>query len=599
MSRTSRLTRPWTRRSLVTPAVVLALVGVGVAAPYAGQVIRPAGDGGRAGGPGAAPLGSTSSRVPDGALLVSPSGSDGATGGRKAPLATLGAAISRARDGGTIVLRAGTYHESVVVPAGKRLTIQAHPGEVVWLDGSSVVRGWRPEPGGVWRHDGWTARFDSSPTFTAGARPSDDADFQFVDRAFPMASHPDQVWVGGAALRQVASRAEMRPGTFFVDYATSRLYIGADPAGRQVRASDLAEALTVHSAGSVVRGVGVRRYATPLPRIAAVKAQARNVVFENVVITDSATIGLSALAEAVTFRHVTVKRSGMLGVHANYADRLRLDAVRLEHNNLERFKTAPIAGGLKITRSRGVTVTGSASRYNRGKGFWLDESVHGITLVGNDIVGNTSHAVSLELSAEAVVADNLISDNSGDGVRVNNTARVRIWNNTVLRNGRGLHLVQDPRKASDLSVPGHDPRQKLPDPTVTWMLGDISIGNNAVAQPRREADCMLCVEDHTHKRSAAAMRITADGDVYTRVSPRSPSWLVVWSRGTGDPATFGSLGTFRSASGQETHGLSYDSVSAASARRAELSAAARPLPADVARATGRRAGTRHVGAWRP
>jgi parallel beta-helix repeat protein len=532
-------------------------------------------------------------------VFVSPSGDDGAAGGPKAPLATLRAAISRARDGATIVLRAGTYHDSVTVPSGKRLTLQAHPGEVVWLDGSVAVQGWRPEPGGVWRHDGWTARFDSSPTYTAGARPSDDADFQFVDKAFPMAAHPDQVWVGGVALRQVGSRAKVRPGTFFVDYTTGGLYIGADPATGQVRASDLAEALTVQSAGSVVRGIGVRRYATPLPRIAAVKAQARGVSFENVVVTDSATTGLSAMAQAVTFRHVTIKRSGMLGIHATYADRLRLDAVRLEHNNLERFKTAPVAGGFKVTRSRDVTVTGSAARYNHGKGLWLDESVHGITLVGNDIVGNTSHAISLELSAEAVVADNLISDNAGDGIRVNNTARVRIWNNTVLRNGRGLHLVQDPRKASDLSVPGHDPRQKLPDPTVTWMLGDISIGNNAIAQPRREANCVLCVEDHTHERSAAAMRITADGDVYTRVSPRSPSWLVVWSRGKGDPATFGSLDAFRSASGQEAHGLSYDSVTAAGARRAEMSAAARPLPAEVARAIGRPAGTRRVGAWRP
>ena len=49
----------------------------------------------------------------------------------------------------------------------------------------------------------------------------------------------------------------------------------------------------------------------------------------------------------------------MLGVHANYADRLTATGVTSLSNNAEHFNSSPVSGGFKITRTRGILVKGS------------------------------------------------------------------------------------------------------------------------------------------------------------------------------------------------------------------------------------------------
>ncbi|WP_433333625.1 right-handed parallel beta-helix repeat-containing protein [Spirillospora sp. CA-294931] len=546
---------------------------------------------------GAATIGTTSYKEPDDAVFVAPTGDDSAPGTKDKPLRTVVKAVQKARPGGTIVLRKGTYHETVTIPSGKKLTLQSHPGEAAWFDGSVPVTGWR-RADGAWTSDGWAARFDSSPSYTSGAPVSADPDFQFVDPKHPMAAHPDQMWIDGTALRQVGSPGEVEPGTFYVDERARRLLLGSDPAGHEVRASALGEAVTVRGAGSVLRGVGVRRYATALPQLGSVKVAAPDVTVENVAVTDSATTGLSVLAPRARVRHVTATRSGLLGIHANQADDLRLDKVRTAHNNTERFKSAPVSGGIKVTRSRKVAVVDSVTVDNLGKGIWMDESVYDITLTGNRVVRNSSHGISLELSAKAVVAGNAVRDNAGDGLRVNGTSDVRIWNNTLAKNGRTIHLVQDGRRPSDPSTPGRDPRQTRPDPAMTWLVEKITISNNTLADPRPGTACLLCVEDHSHERKASQMGLVVNGNTYVRQfgAPRS---LIIWT-----PHDFAGLSQFKAATGQEARGQAHESRGAAGADGTlEASVAERgrasalPLPREIAKLVGQAPGTRHMGAW--
>ncbi|HEX3816225.1 MAG TPA: DUF1565 domain-containing protein, partial [Mycobacteriales bacterium] len=89
---------------------------------------------------GAAPVGDAAYPIPVGALFVAPGGADSAAGTRHAPFRTLGHAVAVAHTGDTIVLRGGSYHESVAIQ--QKLTIQSYPHEAVWLDGSSRVSGW-------------------------------------------------------------------------------------------------------------------------------------------------------------------------------------------------------------------------------------------------------------------------------------------------------------------------------------------------------------------------------------------------------------------------------------------------------------------------
>ncbi len=552
------------------------------------------------GTPGSAPVGSTTYAVPEGALFVSPTGVDIAAGTEIAPFATLPAAIAAAPAGATIVLRAGEYHGTVIVPGHKGLTIQSYPGEAVWLDGSRVVENWEPE-GEAWVASGWTTSFDASPTYSRGAPDGTTAGWQFVNPLYPMAAHPDQVWIDDVAQLQVGTVAELVPGTFLVDTTGQRLLLGSDPTGAVVRASDTVKALVIAGTDSTVRGIGIRRFAPSVPDIGAVAVSATGVTIENVEITDSATTGLAIFAADTTLTDVTIRRSGMLGAQASWADGLVATGLLLADNNTEHFNRAPVSGGFKIHKSRGVTVADSAILGNRGNGLWFDESVYDMTVTGNDIKDSIGNGLVIELSAEALVADNVIAGSERDGVLVSESGHVDIWNNTIVANFRSINITQGDRRASDLSLPGHDSRQTLPDPTVTWITEDVSVSNNVMAEGRGK--CILCVEDYSHERSAAQMDVRSNGNVFQRISVTEPSWAIVWSRGPGNPQVFTTIAAFHTATGQDASSVALDGTPAVEGARLApaveslIGAVAQPLPAAVAAAVGRAEDDRHLGVW--
>lgn len=552
---------------------------------------------------GALPLGQASYPVPAGAIFVSPSGSDTAAGTQAAPYRTISKATSAVPNGGTVVIRGGRYPEYVVVT--KTVTIQNYPGEAVWLDGAQPVTGWVAD-GSIWRRDGWTTRFDSSPTFTKGAPDYTEPGWRFVNTDYPMAAHPDQVFVDGVALRQVSTRAQVTLGTFYLDEVGSRLYIGSAPVGHTVEASTLSKALSVRAPGVVVRGIGVRRYAPSVHQMGAVTLEAPGATMENVVITDSASLDISVLGADVTLRRLTVTRAGLLGIHARFADRLLLESSLVTGNNVEHFNQAPTAGGMKIGQTRGITVRGSYFSDNDGTGMWEDMSCFDSLIYGNSFANNGQHGLFLEISAKAIVADNLFTGNRGDGLIVNNTSNVQIWNNTLIGNGRPLNLVQDDRRNTDRSDPAVDPRMTWPDPQMPWQVRSVTVRNNVVAEATSRANCLLCVEDFSGHDSAEQMGINADGDVYHRTNTTSPTWLVVWARAdvNPDPHVLTTLASFVALSGQERNSREYVGPSIVDARARLVPAVsevaeliAQPLPSDLGARIGRPAGSRHLGMW--
>ncbi|MFD1825861.1 MULTISPECIES: right-handed parallel beta-helix repeat-containing protein [Mumia] len=533
---------------------------------------------------------------------VSTRGNDGASGTIGAPMRTIGAAVSRAGSGDTIAIRRGTYHESVKVPDAKRLTIRAHAGEAVVLDGSRRVTGWsRSGRHAVAR---WTTRFDASPTYSWGVPDNRAEGWQFVNRRFPMAAHPDQVWVGGRRLRQVGSVASLRAGTFFVDYTRGLLYLGSPPGGREVRASALAKALSLRAPGTVVSGIDVRRYAPSVPHMGAVTITGARTRLTDVSIDQNATTGLHVAARNVVLDRVRTRANGMIGASATYADGLHISRMTSKSNNTEHFNTAPVAGGMKIGRARNIVVRRSVFRGNRGTGLWLDESVEGAKVLDSRFVRNVRHGLSAEISANVLIAGNHVKNNRGHGVKVNNTGSVSIWNNTIVGNGRAVNVVQDARRPSSRTTAGRDPRRAFPDRRMTWRISRVTIRNNILAVNPRRGNCVLCVEDYTGRRTARQMGVTAKGNVYRRPGKR-PAWLVVWSRGSRDPATFRTVAQFRRATAQERRHLLVRRKKVATrsgtatrfvARKARRIAT--PLPAGIAIATARARGLRVLGRWR-
>ncbi len=575
---------------------------VAVPNPPAPVVPQPAGTR-PASAAGASAVGSSSYPVPAGAVHVSTRGSDSASGAASAPVRTIRRAVAIAPAGGTVVVGGGTYRETITIE-GKAVTVQNAAGEAVWLDGAQRVDGWVRD-GSAWRRDGWTTRFDHSPTYTQGAPDSTQPYWQFVNpQTHPMAAHPDQVFVDGKALSQVKYRSQVAAGRFYLDESTSKLYIGTDPTGRVVDASSTVKAMSIRAAGSVVRGIGIRRYSPSVFHMGAVTVEAPRVRLENVVVADSATTGVSVLREDVLLNRVTVERSGMLGIHARFADRITFAGVKSTLNNAERFNAAPVSGGAKLGQTRGVTVRDSSFSGNYGPGLWEDMSVYNTVVRGSHFTDNTGDGLFLEISAKAVVGDSLFARNTSAGIKVNNTSNVKIWNNTFIGGGRPLNLVQDNRRNTDRNNPAVDPRVSFPDPAMPWTLGPVVVRNNVLSQPTTGSNCVLCVEDYSRQRTAEQMGISSNGNVYHRRDSSTPTWLTVWSRGSANPYIFTSLAQMTAATGQERRGrelVGAAVVNAGGVPTASVAAlapaVAEPLPADVAALIGRPVGSVHVGLW--
>ena len=125
--------------------------------------------------------------------------------------------------------------------------------------------------------------------------------------------------------------------------------------------------------------------------------------------------------------------------------------------------------------------------------------------------------------------------------------------------------------------------------------------NNVLAEGT--GNCLLCVEDYSHQRSAAQMNIQSDGNVFQRPSASAPKWAVVWSRGTGNPQVFTSIKDFASGTGRDRQSYAVDGAAVLKDRKtltaavADLEATvALPIPAAIAEQTGIPAGTRQLGA---
>lgn len=528
---------------------------------------------------GSLPVGQARYAAPAGALYVASTGSDTSSGSLSAPLRTIGQAVARAGSGGTIVMRAGNYNETVMVPREKRLTIQNYPGEEAWLDGSSDVTGFVAS-GATWVKSGWTYDFDHSPTEVRGA-PDGTGAWQWINPAYPMAAYPDQVWIDGAPQRQVGSAGAVVPGTFYVDTGGDRLVLGTNPSGRSVRASTRQVGLTVLSAGTVLRGFGVRRFAPSVPDFGAIKFYgASGVRLENMVITQNATLGLKMGGDGIQLDRITIADNGQLGVGIHTGKNVSLSNVLIQRNNAERFNGAPSAGGFKFTRSENVTVRDSIFADNYASGLWFDESSYNVVVTRSHFTNNQRHGLIFELSSRATAANNVISGNAETSMLVLDSDTVRLWNNAIT----GGYL---PMRISD------GPRTATGNPLVTGAMRNVEVRNNFIGKARPGTSgqnwCALaCVTDDRRILTAEQMNASLDGNVYFRNSTSElPYNTVGWSAGTSGTRYYSTLASFQAATRQELHGLQ-------AAGTVPSGGAGVPVPSDIAGQAGLPSGT-YVG----
>ncbi|MDE0804473.1 MAG: right-handed parallel beta-helix repeat-containing protein, partial [Acidimicrobiales bacterium] len=404
-----------------------------------------------------------------------------------------------------------------------------------------------------------------------------------VEAAAPLAAWPEMVFVDGVELRQVGKRSNVVPGTFMVDRGTDRIYLGTDPTGREVRVSWLQEALFVNNGdGSIVRGIGIRRYATSVMQQGALKVYADDALVEDVHVVDNATTGLSITGHDDEVRNVTARGNGMIGISANRPTNLVVRGSLLQGNNDEHFADIPKAGGFKTSGANGLLLENNTAIGNHANGLWTDLASNDVTVVRNIASFNERNAIEIELTGDAIVAGNVVAGNQGTGVYINETNRAKVWNNTMVDNKWAWQVVDGPRTLSD--------------PRATGVTENIVLQNNLGAGARGESQSITQANDYTRERTGVGMGAYASNNAYyPPATGQGPAWFAIWGNYPSNPLIPKTLADLQQATGSESGSFStpgenpfrnWNAQDFRLAAGSEAIGSGVPIPADVAAALG-------------
>ena len=285
----------------------------------------------------------------------------------------------------------------------------------------------------------------------------------------------------GTQLTQVGSLAEMTSAnTFYYDWSAKTLHINFNPSTASVYASKYAQAMALYKPTNFsIKGIGFRRYASNQMHNATSGAvllnQGSKVLIENSALVENAGNGLQSWQTAdLTLRRSVIADNGATGFNfegnwvgragaATPTDNVTIEYSRLDHNNLDRYGVNCTwscgAAGAKLTDTFGVTVRYSSFSSNgggRGSGLWCDLGCKDLVAIGNVFIDNDRHGLIYEISNKGIIASNLFVGNGeespinggGFGMYVG-SANVKIYNNTLVNNRRGIGLYDDSRTAPE------------------------------------------------------------------------------------------------------------------------------------------------------
>jgi mannuronan 5-epimerase len=217
------------------------------------------------------------------------------------------------------------------------------------------------------------------------------------------------VFINGVPLTLVSSQSQVKSGDFYVNYSTKTIYIGSNPTGNTVEATDQATALDINSSasGTIVRGLGFEHYATSYSyqQAGALWVDATSVTVENCTFAYNALAGLAVYSQNCTNNANTCAFNGEKGLEGKEINGTLVENNAFAYNNQRNFAQNWDAGGSKICNSTNETVKNNLYDSNICDGIWFDISCSNITIVGNVVLNSAREGIEYEISSNAIIAD--------------------------------------------------------------------------------------------------------------------------------------------------------------------------------------------------
>jgi parallel beta-helix repeat protein len=428
----------------------------------------------------------------------------------------LQAALDAAGDGATVCFAAGRYRQAAPLEpaAGQRLLAAA--GTV--LTGAVRLDGWRRD-GPLWRA---RAPLPAEPTLHG----------ECVSGS--LCQDPNVVFLADRPLRRAGSREDVAPGRFWADYRAGEIWLGDEPAGRTVELARAPAAVAGPAADVVVSGFVVERFASPAQR-GAIQGDGGGWRIERNEVRENAGTGVHATGGQVLANHIHHNRQlGLLGT----GDGQLVQGNEIDHNNTGGFSALWEAGGTKFARTDGLVIRGNHVHHNTGPGLWTDINNIRTTIEDNQVHANASHGIFHEISYQAVIRGNRVTDNGladplpgwgGAGIRVAASPDVQIQGNALAGNQNAIVLVQQRRN-------------DWPSPHGAHLLRNIEVHGNDV---RLSSDQLTGQVDDTGSEASYGRNVRFHDNTYRLPAPdarlftwQGTEWdLTTWRQRFGQDAS--------------------------------------------------------------
>jgi len=201
----------------------------------------------------------------------------------------------------------------------------------------------------------------------------------------------------------------------------------------------------------------------------------------------------------------TVLSNGQLGVGGT-GDSTYVLRNEIAFNNTAGFDPGWEAGGGKWAVTSHLVVRRNQMHDNDGPGLWTDIDAQDTTYVHNIVRDNSRAGIFHEISADAVIRDNVVAGNGhgfdtwlwGSGILLAGSHDVEVSNNRLRDYAEGIGLIQQKRGRSE--VDGR-PRR----------LHDVAIHDNATWMAYGESGA---VEDNGYTKLFTDPTITWSNDVW-------------------------------------------------------------------------------------
>jgi parallel beta-helix repeat protein len=219
-----------------------------------------------------------------------------------------------------------------------------------------------------------------------------------------------------------------------------------------------------------VRGLEIEHFASPLQDGAIQKDGGKGWLIEANNIHDNAAAGVFWKGDGDRIVGNTLNRNGQEGFSCSHATNSLLDGNEIAYNNTRKISINWEAGGGKVWSSSYVTMSNNYVHNNIGPGLWSDTNNIHITYEGNVVENNTSYGIFHEVSYDAIIRNNTLSNNGFNGkwlgpagIWIANSSNVQVYGNTLF--GDGIFGVEQQRGSGDRGP---------------WLLRNIDVHGNRI-----------------------------------------------------------------------------------------------------------------------